>query len=172
MNIIQSLAGAGLTLALTVSGMTHAESNSIMQQLKALEGDWLLVDEQGEVTDDVASQFRITSNESVLREVMAPGTEHEMLNVYHTDGDRVLMTHYCAARNQPRLEVVRAQEGNSLLLRFESITNLSSPDGHYMGRARYDWDGDDRVTTTWYSTANGEESSEEPMVIRLARRRD
>jgi hypothetical protein len=33
-----------------------------------------------------------------------------MSSVYHVDGDRVLLTHYCAAGNQPRLALaVRRQ---------------------------------------------------------------
>ena len=89
-----------------------------MERLKSLEGEWMLVNEQGEVTNHVATEFRMTANGSVLREFMFPGDPHEMLNVYHEDGDRVLMTHYCASGNQPRLEVVQSEEGDGLLLKI------------------------------------------------------
>ena len=161
----------GIGLALALSGTAQADSDAIMNQLKSLEGEWMLLDEQGEDTGQVGSEFRITANGSALREYMFPGYEGEMLNVYHADGDRVLMTHYCSAGSQPRLEVVPANEGDGLLLKFDSITNLPSPDTHFMHHAEFAWEGDDRLVTTWYGSENGE-VSDETTVIRLARRKE
>ena len=161
----------GIGLALVLSGAAQADSDAIMEQLKSLEGEWMLIDEQGGNTGQVGSEFRLTANGSALREYVFPGDEHEMLNVYHADGDRVLMTHYCAAGSQPRLEVVPTEEGDGLLLKFDSITNLPSPDAHFMHHAEYAWEGNDRLTTTWYGSENGE-VSDEAMVMRLARRKE
>lgn len=157
--------------ALVVGGVAQADGNSVMERLKSLEGEWMYVDEQGEVTEQVGSEFRLTANGSALREFMFPGHDHEMLNVYHPDGDRVLMTHYCAGGSQPRLEVVAAEEGDGLLLKFDSITNLPSPDTHFMHHAEFAWDGPDRLTTTWYGSEGGK-ISDETMVMRLVRRKD
>ena len=163
------LMGAGLAIGLMIGATVQADTEAVMQKLKSLEGEWMVVNEQGEVLDQVGSEFRLTANGSALREFMDPGGQYEMLNVYHADGDRVLMTHYCGAGSQPRLEVVPAEEGNGLLLKFDSITNLPSPEAHFMHHAEYEWDGDDRLTTTWYGSENGE-ISDDVMVIRLARR--
>lgn len=160
---------AGLVLAVALGGVAQADSNAIMERLESLEGEWMFLDEQGKETGQVGSEFRMTANGSVLREFMYPGHDHEMLNVYHADGDRVLMTHYCAGGSQPRLEVVAAEEGDGLLLNFESITNLPSPDAHFMHHAEIAWDGPDRVTTTWYGSAGGV-ISDETMVMQLVRR--
>ncbi len=159
----------GIGLALALGGTAQADSDTIMKQLKSLEGDWMLLDEQGEPTGQVGSEFRLTANGSTLREYMFPGQEHEMLNVYHADGDRVLMTHYCGAGSQPRLEVVRADDGEGLLLKFDSITNLPSPNAHFMHHAEMAWEGDDRLVTTWYGSQDGK-VSDETVVFRLARR--
>ena len=161
--------GSSLAVALALGATAQADSDAIMKKLVALEGDWTLLDEQGKDTGQLGSEFRVTANGSALREFMFPGDEHEMLNVYHADGDRVLMTHYCAAGSQPRLEVVPADEGDGLLLKFESITNLPSPDAHFMHHAEFAWDGDDRLTATWYGSANGK-VSDDTTVMRLARR--
>ena len=99
---------------------------------------------------------------------MMPGGDHEMLNVYHTDGDRVLMTHYCASGNQPRLEVVATGE-DRLELRFESITNLAHDGANHMRQAEFKWRGPDRLTTYWYSMMDGK-LSEQAAVIDLARK--
>ena len=171
MRVKDCLTGTGLALALAWSAAAKADTDAIMQRLKSLEGEWMVVSEQGEVSDQVGSEFRLTANGSALSETMFPGDAHEMLNVFHADGDRVLMTHYCGAGSQPRLEVAPAGEGDGLLLKFDSITNLPSPDAHFMHHAEYEWDGGDRLTTTWYASVNGE-ILDETTVIRLARREE
>lgn len=164
----KSLVFVAIALALACSGHASADSAELMDRLKTLEGDWMALDEHGEVTDQVGARFRLTAGGSALHEFMFPGTPHEMLNVYHMDGERVLMTHYCAAGSQPRLEVVPAEEADGLLLKFESITNLPSPEAHFMHHAEYEWEGDDRLTTLWYASEDGK-IRDETTVIRLVR---
>ena len=151
----QQLKSLCCALLLVCSAGALADSAAIMDHLKSLEGDWMLVDENGEVTTQVASRFEISAAGSVVRELMFPGDSHEMMNVFHADGERVLMTHYCAAGSQPRLEVVPTDDGEGLLLKFESITNLPSPESHFMHHAEYAWAGDSRLTTTWYGSEKG-----------------
>jgi hypothetical protein len=145
-----------------------AGADEVMSKLTALEGEWTLLDENGTDTGVVGAVFKPTANGSAVREVMMPGGDHEMLNVYHADGDRVLMTHYCAAGNQPRLEIVPAGE-DRLELRFESITNLAHEGANHMRQAEFQWHGPDRLTTYWYSMRDGK-VSEEAAVFDLARK--
>ena len=148
------------------------EKAGVMEKLTALEGDWMLLDEDGRETDVVGSSFRLTAGGSALVETMFPNSAdgHEMVNMYHADGDRILMTHYCAAGNQPRLVVEATDDENRLELRFESITNLASPAATYMSQAVYVFHGDDRLTTRWRSTADGE-LTERTTTIELKRRK-
>lgn len=156
---------AGLALS---CGSVVAGSADVMAKLTALEGEWTLLDETGTDTGVVGAVFKPTANGSAVREVMMPGGDHEMLNVYHADGDRVLMTHYCAAGNQPRLEIAPAGD-DRLELRFESITNLAHEGANHMHQADFQWHGPDRLTTYWYSMQDGK-LSEEATVIDLARK--
>ncbi len=163
----------GLALAAISLSRAGAEDAGVMSKLTALEGEWVMLDENGEETGVVGSSFRLTSGGSALVELMFPNSPdgHEMLNMYHADGERVLMTHYCAAGNQPRLEVRATDDENRLELRFESITNLSSRQGHYMHHAEYILRGKDRLTTHWHSMKDGEITEESPMTFELKRRR-
>ncbi len=164
---------AGVALAAVSLLAAGAAGSDVMSKLTALEGEWVMLDENGNETGVVGSSFRLTSAGSALVELMFPNSPdgHEMLNMYHADGERVLMTHYCAAGNQPRLEVRATEDGNRLELRFESITNLSSPNAHYMHHAEYVLHGDDRLTTRWYSMNDGQITEASPMVFELKRRR-
>lgn len=166
MNRFAPIAIAGL-VALSCSNAA-AGAADVMAKLTALEGEWTLLDENGTDTGVVGAVFKPTANGSAVREIMMPGHDHEMLNVYHADGDRVLMTHYCAAGNQPRLTIVPADD-DRLELRFESITNLAHEGANHMRQADFQWHGPDRLTTTWYSMRDGK-LSEEATVIDLARK--
>ena len=147
-----------------------ADSEAIMSRLAELEGEWMLLDENGEVTEIVASTFRITASGSTLMERMFPDSPdgYEMLNVYHLDGDRVLMTHYCSAGNQPRLSAISTEE-DRLRWEMESITNLSDPGDDHMHQAEFVFHSDDRLTTHWNSMSDGE-LSDESATFELQRR--
>lgn len=147
-----------------------ADSDEIMSRLAELEGEWMLLDENGEVTDIVGSTFRVTSSGSTLMERMFPDSPdgYEMLNVYHVDGDRVLMTHYCSAGNQPRLNAISTDE-DRLRWEMESITNLNDPGDDHMHQAEFVFHGDGRLTTHWNSMSDGE-LSDETATFELQRR--
>ncbi len=164
---------AAALMAFALANTVAADDDGLMKKLEALQGDWMLLDENGDDTGILASTFELTSAGSVLMERMFPGSEDgsEMLNVYHADGDRVLMTHYCAAGNQPRMEILSTDNANRLELRFESITNLSAPESdHHMHQAEYIFHGDDRLTTRWQSMKDGK-LVEEHAVFELKRKK-
>ena len=165
--------GAVLLTMVLAAGNAAADENNVMEKLKLLEGDWAMLDENGEDTGEIGSTFRISSGGSVLVEVMGPDHPggHEMFNMYHADGERVLMTHYCAAGNQPRMEVIATDDENRLELRFESVTNLSSPEADHMHQAEYIFHSEDRLTTHWWSMSGGELSEDNSVTIELRRRK-
>ena len=163
---------AATLVALGLTVVAAEEDAGVMAKLTALEGEWVLLDEDGGETDTIGATFRLTAGGSALVETMFPDSPdgHEMVNMYHADGDRVLMTHYCAAGNQPRLVVIPTDDENRLEFRFESITNLASPEAGHMHQAEYVFEGDDRLTTRWRSMANGK-LTEETTTIALKRRK-
>jgi hypothetical protein len=56
-----------------------------------------------------------------------------MTTVYHLDREDLRMTHYCAARNQPRLKASRIDhEGGVAEFAFVDVTNLSSAQAGYV----------------------------------------
>ena len=173
MKIRTAISGATLLALMLTGGAAAADEKSVMEKLAALEGDWMYLDENGEESDMIGSTFRLTAAGSALVEVMAPGSPegYEMVNMYHADGDRVLMTHYCAAGNQPRMEVIATDDENRLELKFESVTNLASPDANHMHHAEYTFHGDDRLTTRWWSMQDGKIDEETHVTIELQRKK-
>ena len=82
--------------------------------MKKLAGTWLLADKDGKPTDQIASIIKVTAGGSVVHETLFPGQPHEMVSVYHRDGADLVMTHYCALGNQPRMKADPKSPANQI----------------------------------------------------------
>jgi hypothetical protein len=122
-----------------------------LEMLKALAGNWVQVGENGQPGEQVISTYRVTAAGSAVEEVLFPGTDHEMVTMYHHDGDNLLLTHYCAAGNQPRMKARNGTNPGELVFEFMDATNLRSPADPHMhagsitivdaNHLRAQWDG-------------------------------
>src|SRR3954447_19979613 len=79
-------------------------TNPAFETMKKLAGTWLAADEDGKPTDQVTSIIRVTAGGSAVHETLFPGQPHEMVSIYTVEGPDLVMTHYCALGNQPRLK--------------------------------------------------------------------
>jgi hypothetical protein len=122
----------------------------LLGRIKALAGTWEVQDEKGQWV--TASVFTVTSGGSVVRETMFPGTPHEMTNMYSMDGTSLILTHYCAMGNQPRMrcEAVNTS-GTTHLLAFEpvAVTNWREDHQGAMGRMTLEIRSDSEIAQQW-----------------------
>lgn len=115
-------------------GASPDRDERMLGALKQLEGEWEMADENGQA--QLACVYKVSSAGSVVREIMFPGHPHEMTNLYHMDGGKLVVTHYCAAGNFPRMAasgVERSAEGDVLDFRFDGVSNLREEHEGYMG---------------------------------------
>jgi hypothetical protein len=145
-----------------------AEAQAMFDQLKSLAGSWEM-EHEGKMQIGLVS--RLISNGSVLEERMFPGTSHEMVNMYHLDGDSVVCTHYCGVGNQPRMRCKAGKEGE-FDFTFESATNLKAPTDMYMGRLLVKITGKDTLVQEWTSYVDGKPSREHDVKLLLKRKPD
>lgn len=151
-------AGLGLTgcqSAARVAGETTSTSRAAFDRLKALAGTWEMTDDKGQ--KQVASVFRVTSAGSVVCETMFPGSPHEMTNMYHADGDGVVVTHYCAQGNQPRMRAA-GFDGQSIHFTFLDCTNLKSAGAERMSDLTLTLPDADHLRQEWVSYKDGKPS--------------
>ncbi len=87
---------------------------------RELPGAWQVTANDGAVT---TISFRRVSADTALVESFVTPSGRETLTVYHLDGEGLLLTHYCAEGNQPRLRVVDADRDLAVFRRFDA-TNL------------------------------------------------
>ena len=104
---------------LLLSGVARAQEQEspgprMFERLKTLTGEWEGTFEwSGGRTGsgNLRVTYALTGGGSALVENLVMGGVPTMTTVYHLDGSDLRMTHYCAARNQPRLKAVRFDEG-------------------------------------------------------------
>jgi hypothetical protein len=116
------LAGLGLTQ----QASPQAPPSASFDKLKSLAGEW-----EGSFIEDgqkfaATTSFRVVSDGSALMDVLGAGTPHEMVTMFHMDGNDLLATHYCAAHNQPRFRLASSADPNVLAFEFKDATNLAS----------------------------------------------
>lgn len=94
---------------------------------------------------------------SVVLEDMFPGTPHEMVNMYHMDGSRLVLTHYCAAGNQPRMRFEKTGRSGELRFAFDGGTNFDPARDDHMHEVTIRL-GDRRIDADWVSWKAGAKS--------------
>ena len=79
----------------------------------------------------------------------------EMISIYHLDGkDKLMMTHYCAAHNQPTMVLLPGATENEFKMDFVSGTNMKPTDMH-IHSVRYQFVDKDHIVTEWGGYVNG-----------------
>ncbi len=130
------------------------------QQLRhflEMEGEWRIVG--GERSQGATHLYRTIANGTVAVETAFPGEPHEMITVFHLNGAKLVMTHYCAAGNQPYM-VAEHPSGDRVHFRFERASDLNDPKAPHMRDASYHFIDRDRVDSTWSYWEGGEAVSE------------
>lgn len=137
-------------------GGHHAPAPSpALDALKTLAGDWEMTDKEGK--KHVSSVFKVVAAGSAVSQNMFPGTEHEMVNMYHMDGDKVVMTHYCAAGNQPRMTSAAPKDG-VYKFTLDKVSNMRDKDDMYMGELTLTIKDKDTFVEEWTSFMQGKKA--------------
>ncbi len=138
--------------------MAQSKAQASFDKLKSLAGEW--EGTSGGVQSNVS--YRVLSNGSVLEESMKNGTEDPMVTIYHLDGDRLMVTHYCGAGNQPRMVAAPdPSKPNVFAFKFLDATNLSSTQEGHMRDLVLTVVDKDHITQQWtWHAQNKEEKME------------
>lgn len=119
-------------LTLCTAAFAQTDAQKAFDAIKAMPGSW-----EGKSQDGhpVSVTFKVTSGGSaVMSEINGHGPE-DMISMIHMDGpNRLLITHYCGAGNQPRMLASVSPDGKVITFNYFDATNLSAPDAGHMQR--------------------------------------
>ena len=138
-------------------------ARAAFERFRALAGTW-----EGRSTKgwEETLRYQVIAGDSVVLETSFeahPG--EEMATAFHMDGDRLMLTHYCMAKNQPRLEATGFEDGGrTVVFTFKDGTNIPTRDRGHMDKAVFRFEAPDRVTSRWTWYQDGKETWFEEIV--------
>ncbi|MBZ5640223.1 MAG: hypothetical protein LAO51_15870 [Acidobacteriia bacterium] len=142
----------------TLAALAEPSGNAGFEKLKSLAGTWEAKHEDGSAT---TVTYKVVSGGSAIVETISYGKEPEaMVTMYHLDGSKLMLTHYCGAGNQPRMVAKPSADPNKLTFAYLDATNLKSPDDGHMNGLTVTFEGPDSITQAWAWKANGKESTD------------
>ena len=135
----------------------QSSAQKSFDSMKSLAGNW-----EGKTTmgDSVVVSYRVTAGGSALvAEIQNQmnGTSEDMISMIHMDRDRLLLTHYCAAGNQPRMVAAASPDGKIVTFTFLDATNLASPDAGHMHSVVFNFLDANHHTEEWHFATPGKE---------------
>jgi hypothetical protein len=131
--------------------------DTALARLKTLVGDWTGTTKEGK---SVKVTYRSISNGTCVEESIHSTDAMDMVSVYCPDRDGVMMTHYCASNNQPRMRTRDSGDGGRMVFTFVDVTNLSDPKAGHMKNLVMVFDGKDRLSQEWTWSAGGKDATE------------
>jgi DNA-binding transcriptional ArsR family regulator len=139
--------------------MAETPAAAAFGRLKTLVGTWTGANSAG---NPLTVSFRETSaGSALLDEVHVAGpSEEDMISMFHLDRDRLLLTHYCAAGNQPRMAGHASPDGRTITFDFFDATNLANPQDGHMSRVVVSLFDADHHTETWVYIDHGKKMTE------------
>jgi hypothetical protein len=140
----------------TSNAATVSDAERAFEKIKSLAGTWegvLEGNQKTTVTYEVASE-----GQSVIARVFG------MVDVYHLDGNRLMVTHYCSLGNQPRLVATppaSSSEVTELDFKFLDISNLRPEQKAHISGLKLRMTGDGSLIQRWQdrNIESGQESS-------------
>lgn len=135
----------------------RVDASAAFARLKTLAGEWEADTKMGKARlsyEVIAGGTTLIERESA--EKMAP-----MMTAYHLDGDRLLLTHYCMAGNQPRMQASAYNpETGEIEFVFLDATNLK-PDAGHMHSAKMRLISNSKLESDWMFYEKGQPKATE-----------
>jgi hypothetical protein len=138
--------------ALSLSLQAVSNANTAFDSLKGLAGQWQAKDPSGK---QQIVTWKVISGGSALMESMQ---EESMVTMYHVDNSRLMLTHYCAAKNQPRMQAQVSDDGKTFTFDFLDATNLANPNDGHMRKLVLTIQDKDHFTEQWFFSKDGKDA--------------
>jgi hypothetical protein len=109
------------------AAVAQTDAQKAFTTLKSLPGIW----EGNSPKGPVQVSFKVTAGGSaIMSEILG---KEDMISMFNLDGpNRLLLTHYCAVGNQPRMQAETSADGKTITFTYLDATNLAAPDAGHM----------------------------------------
>lgn len=126
------------------------------ERLVKLEGSWKgTATHGGEEASETEVAYHVTAAGSAVVETLFVGAPHEMVTVYHLDGENLILTHYCALANQPTMKLEKSSSPNTLAFECDSVRNVKSENDSHMHAVTHTWVNNNHIQSNWTLFTDG-----------------
>jgi hypothetical protein len=150
-----------VVLLAAVAAQAQSSAQQSFDSIKALAGTW---EGKTQKSEPVEVSFRVTAaGSAVMSEIVSHMNDRseDMITMFNMDGKRLLLTHYCAAGNQPRMKATASPDGKIITFDFLDATNLASPDAPHMKQVVFNLIDATHHTEEWhFATGTGKDMVE------------
>jgi hypothetical protein len=151
---MKTLRIAACILLFTSAVFAQSDAQKSFDQLKSLAGSWEGKSSEGE---PVQVSYRMTAGGSALMSEIV-GHGEDMISMINFDGpNRLLLTHYCAVGNQPRMQATASPDGKTITFNFVDATNLDSQQSGHMDHVVLAMLGPDHHIEEWNFVDHGKQ---------------
>ncbi len=157
-------------LAVSVSADESMPAPAIpkaFEPLKQLIGTWEGENHMGDQQVNMTITYELTAGGTAITETMMPGTPQEMVTMYHKEGDKVALTHYCSLGNQPHMQLLNASN-KEFVFAMQGNQGIDSPKEAHMHSLTLKLIDKNTLEQHWSHFADGKEMSQ--TVFRLKRK--
>jgi hypothetical protein len=146
-NVVFGSVGVALVaMASAALAGDKTKSEQAFDRLTSLQGEWK--GETGGVNTTLI--YTLTANGSALMEQCRPEKGPEMITMFTVDGDHLIATHYCSARNQPQMATSPITDAQKPLeFSLVRVTGLQSPDDFHNTGLTVIQEDNDHLTQEW-----------------------
>jgi len=150
--VFGSVAVAVAVIVSAALGADKTKSEKAFDRLASLQGEW-----QGQIDGlNTTLIYTLTANGSALMEECRPAKRPEMITMFTIDGDHLIATHYCSAKNQPQMKTPPIIDVHKpLVFSLVRVTGLKSPDDFHNTGLTVIQEDNDHLTQEWSYEHNG-----------------
>jgi hypothetical protein len=156
---------AAVTAAAAIAQSPAVDGRAAFERLKTLAGTWEGQAGHGQPGSPAIVTYRVASGGSVVEETLFPGTPHEMISMYHLVDGQLVLTHYCAMANQPRMRLdLKASTPGRLVFAFDGGTNFDPAKDTHVHSGVVEWQGES-LHNAWAVYSGGKETGQNVFVL-------
>jgi len=144
--LFSAIGGMALVAGAASLAADKTKSEEAFDRLTSLKGDW-----KGEQEGvKISVSYAVTANGSALMEEFRPESGPVMITMFTIDGDHLIATHYCSAKNQPQMVTSAITDVQKpLAFSLARITGLKSPDDWHNTGLTMIQEDNDHLTQEW-----------------------
>ena len=129
------------------------KSEEAFDRLTSLVGEWK--GEQGGV--EIKLLYTLTADGSALMEEFRPKQGPVMITMFTVDGNHLIATHYCSAKNQPQMQTAAITDAQkSLAFSLVRVTGMKTPDDWHNTGLTVIQEDSDHLAQEWTYQFKGE----------------